>query len=77
MNADLPVLTDKAVTDLLLDTQPYLSCNDCFERIDRYVEERLADPAHDDPEMSTHLAGCGVCAEEARTLEDLLHQDAR
>ena len=75
MNANIPVLTDRAVADLVVDTEPYLSCDDCFERIDRYVEQRLADPAYDDPEMATHLSGCGACAEEAVALTELLRQD--
>jgi hypothetical protein len=70
------VLTQAAIAGLLVDTEPYLSCDECFERIDQYVEQRVADPSHADPELDTHLAGCGACAEEARTLEDLLRQDA-
>jgi hypothetical protein len=74
---DIPAtLTDVAIAGLLVDTEPYLSCDDCFERIDEYVERRLAAPSHVDPRMETHLAGCGACAEEARALEELLRQDA-
>ena len=69
-------LTAEATARLLLDTSPYLSCDECFERIDRYVEQRQRDMSHHDVAMETHLAGCGVCAEEARTLEELLNQDA-
>ena len=76
MNLEPAMLTEAAIADLLVDTEPYLSCDDCFERIDQYVEQRLADPSHDDPRMDTHLAGCGVCAEEALALADLLRQDA-
>jgi hypothetical protein len=76
MNDHSSTLTDDAVAALLVDTEPYLSCDDCFERIDQYVEQRLANPSHHDPEMDIHLTGCGVCADEARTLEDLLRQDA-
>ena len=69
MNREPAVLTEAAIADLLVDTEPYLSCDDCFE-------QRLVDPSHDDPRMDTHLAGCGVCAEEALALADLLRQDA-
>lgn len=75
MNDDRAVLTEDAVANLLVDTEPYLSCDECFERIDRYVEQRQRDVSHHDVAMETHLAGCGVCAEEARTLEELLNQD--
>ena len=57
---------------LTQDTDPYLSCDDCFHRIDQYVERRHADPGHRDVLMETHLAGCGACAEEAASLEELL-----
>ncbi|WP_110208480.1 hypothetical protein [Nocardioides daejeonensis] len=61
-----------AVEGLLRDTAPYLSCDECFDRIDQYVEARAADPDHHDLRMEVHLAGCGACAEEAATLLELL-----
>ena len=61
-----------ALDDLLLDTAPYLSCDDCFDQIDTYVEQLLADPGHQDVPMQVHLKGCGACAEEAETLIELL-----
>jgi hypothetical protein len=67
------VLTPAAVDALLLDTTPWLSCEDCFERMDTYVEALADDPSHRDPAMSVHLRGCPACAEEADTLLELLH----
>lgn len=67
-------LTPAGAERLLVDTSPYLSCDDCFARIDEYVERVLADPHHRDVAMQAHLAGCGVCAEEAQTLRELLSQ---
>ena len=32
-----------AVDALLLDTTPWLSCDDCFRLVDRYVEALLSD----------------------------------
>jgi hypothetical protein len=52
---------------LILDT-PYLSCDDCFNLVDTYVDELLTDSDYDQPAMRTHLAGCAACAEEARSL---------
>ncbi len=60
------------IAALLADTSPYLSCDECFDRIDEYVERRIADPHYDDPTMRVHLAGCGACAEEAAALHELL-----
>jgi len=65
-------LSAEKINSLLADTSPYLSCDDCFARIDEYVERSIADPGHEDPAMKAHLAGCGACAEEAETLRELL-----
>jgi len=61
-------LSAQATGRLILDTEPFLSCDDCFDLVDRYVEALLSDPDYDQPAMRTHLAGCAACAEEARSL---------
>lgn len=61
-------LSPQAARRLTLDTEPYLSCDDCFNLVDSYVEALLADPDHYLPAMRAHLAGCAACAEEARSL---------
>lgn len=48
MNDTPAVLTEAAIAGLLADTEPYLSCDECFERIDRYVEQRQRDVSHHD-----------------------------
>ena len=63
-----PALSLQAARRLTLDTEPFLSCDDCFDLVDSYVEALLSDPDHDMPAMRTHLAGCSACAEEARSL---------
>jgi hypothetical protein len=65
-------LSPQAARRLTLDTHPYLSCDDCFELVDRYVEALLSDPDHHLPAMRTHLAGCAACAEEAQSLLQLV-----
>ena len=70
-----PSLTPAAVNALLLDTTPWLSCEDCFERMDLYVDALLRDEEHRDPAMQAHLRGCGACDEEARSLLGLLTGD--
>ncbi|MDN5744914.1 MAG: hypothetical protein L0H31_07305 [Nocardioidaceae bacterium] len=66
------IIPAETVEALLLDTAPYLSCDECFEQIDTYVERILSDPGHRDVAMQTHLRACGACAEEAETLAELL-----
>lgn len=62
-------LTPGTARRLTLSTEPWLSCEDCFELMDVYVETVLADPDTTElPEMDVHLAGCAACAEEALSL---------
>ncbi|HET7690078.1 MAG TPA: hypothetical protein VFK41_06855 [Nocardioidaceae bacterium] len=61
-----------AVASLLADTDPYLSCEECFDRLDQYVEQLLRDPASQDVAMRTHLLACAACAEEADSLLELI-----
>jgi len=68
-------LSAETIASLLADTSPYLSCDDCFARIDVYVERILADPRYEDAAMKAHLSGCGVCAGEAEILGELLSQE--
>ncbi|TQJ48563.1 hypothetical protein [Phycicoccus sp. SLBN-51] len=66
----------RAVEALLLDTTPFLSCEECFERLDTHVEALLAG-SDTDPAMSRHLAGCAACAEEAAALRQLVEEDTQ
>jgi hypothetical protein len=68
-------LTPRAVADLVLDTTPWLSCEQCFERLDTHVEAVL-DGRAADLAMERHLLGCPACAEEAASLTQLLQQDS-
>ena len=53
---------------------PEISCEECFERLDEYVDAELAgrDPERDVPGMAAHLAGCPACREEHESLRDLV-----
>lgn len=76
MSTTPPSFSPRAVEDLLRDSSPYLSCDECFEELDTYVERLFTNPSHTDLVMQVHLAACGVCAEEAETLMELLAADA-
>ena len=65
-------LTAQVAASLLADTSPYLSCDECFEQVEEYAERAVADAAYRDERMQVHLAGCGVCSEEAEALLELL-----
>lgn len=68
-------LTAEATARLLLDTSPYLSCDECFARLDEYIEDLVRQPGHDDPAMRIHLQGCGACADEVDALLALVRDD--
>jgi hypothetical protein len=72
-----PGLSPRDVEALLLDTTPWLSCDDCFDRMDSYVEALERDRHHHDPAMEAHLRGCPACAEEVDGLVDLVTDPRR
>jgi len=76
MNDPMRGLSAEMIDRLLADTSPYLSCDDCFARVDQYVERTSVDPHYEDAAMAAHLAGCDACAHEAQTLRELLRHDA-
>lgn len=63
------------LTRLLGPGRPELTCEECFEKLDRYVELELsaAEPEAAIPGMQAHLDGCPACREE----HDLLLSYAR
>lgn len=56
---------------------PELSCEECFEELDRYVELTVAGERADErvPGMRAHLQGCPACAEDFRSLRDLVTRE--
>jgi hypothetical protein len=68
MNTSHKHLVLRAAQLLTLDPEPYLSCDECFARIDEYVEALLEAPDHDDRRMRAHLDACPACAGEAQSL---------
>jgi hypothetical protein len=64
---------DRLIDALLGPDGPELSCEDCFEELDRYVDLTLAgrDPDLAGPGMRAHLHGCPACREDFESLLDL------
>jgi hypothetical protein len=54
-----------------------LTCEQCFEELDSYVELTLAGEPADArvPGMRAHLNGCPACAEDFRSLRDLVTRE--
>jgi hypothetical protein len=65
---------ERMAARLLGPAGPEISCDQCFDELDRYVELELdggdADAAI--PGMRAHLAGCPACSEDRDSLRALL-----
>ncbi|HET9592954.1 MAG TPA: hypothetical protein VFP17_08560 [Solirubrobacterales bacterium] len=68
---------DAVLGRVLGPAAPELTCEQCFEELDRYVELTLAGEPADArvPGMRAHLDGCPACAEDFASLRDLVTQE--
>ena len=66
--------SDKAIGRLLGPAERELLCEECFEKLDEYVELELQGRAADErvPGMRPHLEGCPACHEEYESLRELV-----
>jgi hypothetical protein len=62
---------DRVIQSLLGPEGPELTCEQCFEQLDRYVELEVAGEDADEavPGMSAHLIGCPACHEDHESLK--------
>jgi hypothetical protein len=62
--------TDPRLRAVLGPAGPEITCEECFEHLDRFVELEVggADPDAAVPGMRAHLAGCPACAEDHASL---------
>ena len=65
------------INDLLGPSGPEVSCEECFEHLDEYVELELAGEDADGrvPGMREHLEGCPACREDHESLRELVLDD--
>jgi anti-sigma factor RsiW len=68
---------DERLRRLLGPRGPELSCEECFEELDRYVELELSDTDADAavPGMRAHLEGCPACGEEHESLRAFVTEE--
>ena len=69
---------DPTLLRLLGSGEPEIGCDECFARLDRYVELELAGASADAhvAGLRAHLVGCPACAEEYESLRALLELDS-
>jgi anti-sigma factor RsiW len=68
----------RLIAALLGPGEPELTCEACFEQLDRYVDLELASADADAavPGMRAHLAGCPACLEDHASLVAFAGSDA-
>jgi hypothetical protein len=76
MMQQVPDEPARIVQRLLGSADPELSCEECFDALDSYVELEVSEtPARADarmPRMRAHLRGCSACNEDHESLVALL-----
>jgi hypothetical protein len=70
---------DQRLRAVLGPAGPELSCEECFEHLDQFVETEVAagDPEAAVPGMRAHLAGCPACSEDYESLLALVSSESQ
>ena len=70
---------NEVLSRLLGPREPEVTCEVCFEELDRYVELEVAGADADAavPGLRAHLAGCPACREEHESLRALVGDQHR
>ncbi len=74
MTANVPDDARMLAERLMGPEGPALSCEECFDVLDVYVEHELAgaDAGAEMPAMRAHLQGCSACRDDHESLLALL-----
>ncbi|MEO6942290.1 MAG: hypothetical protein ABI124_04625 [Terrimesophilobacter sp.] len=72
---NLESLTPDAIDRLTANTEPWLSCDDCFELVDVVIEALVVSSTPFSEEFRVHLLRCPVCREEASSLAEIVAAD--
>jgi hypothetical protein len=69
--------SDKTIKRVLGPAEPELFCDECFEKLDEYVDLEVHGHAADTtiPGMRPHLDGCPACHEEYESLRAIVRAE--
>jgi hypothetical protein len=70
-------VNDNALKRMLGPAGPELLCDECFDKLDEYVELELRSRDADEriPGMRAHLEGCPACHEDYHSLRELVQSE--
>jgi anti-sigma factor RsiW len=71
MSTPYEPLTAAQAESLVATSEPWLSCDECFDQIDTYVDALIRDGRRLDEPLRVHLARCPACLEEGESLISL------
>ena len=72
---ELRPLTPEQIEHVTAQSDPYLSCDDCFEQTDTAIEELLRPGGRLSESFRVHLLSCSACHEDASSLAELVAAD--
>lgn len=75
MNQQTP-LNDEQAERFVRDGGLWMSCDDCFDHLDEYIDMPVAHDIAWLPAMTSHLSTCQACREEVESLLVLLGTDS-
>lgn len=72
---NLEPLSPEAIDRLTANTEPWLSCDDCFDVVDVAIDAMVVSSTPFSEEFRVHLLRCPVCHEEACALAEIVAAD--
>lgn len=70
-----PSWTDAVLAQAFGPFEPWMSCDECFDRSDAVVENLLDHNVSLPADFRAHLAGCAACRDEMESLAELAAAD--
>lgn len=73
--SNLEPLSPEAIDRLTANTEPWLSCDDCFDLVDVVIEGMVVLSTPFSEKFRVHLLRCPACREEACSLAEIVAID--
>lgn len=70
-----PQITEEQARKFTKDANPWMSCDDCFDHLDEFVDLGVSEISEWGPAMLAHLDACEACRDEVESLRSLLGSD--